>query len=129
MQLTKAQREAVRAKYDGKCAYCGDELPARWHADHIEPVERNWWGPNKGEMRKPANDNIENLMPACPPCNIDKHCMSLEGWRAKLARAVEVLTNNYPTYRHAKRFGLVMETGAAITFHFERVATPPSDKD
>ena len=33
--------------------------------------------------------------------------------------AANVLTRNNPTYRHAKRFGLVKETGAAIRFHFE----------
>jgi hypothetical protein len=65
-------------------------------------------------------------MPACPPCNIDKHSMSLEGWRTKLQDATGVLARNNPTYRHAIRFGLVQETGAAITFYFERAAATPS---
>jgi len=48
--------------------------------------------------------------------------MSLEAWRVKLQRTCKVLADNYPTYRHALRFGLAVETGAQIVFHFERVA-------
>ena len=43
MKLTKAQREQVRLKFGGKCAYCGCDLPERWHADHIEPIGRTDW--------------------------------------------------------------------------------------
>jgi 5-methylcytosine-specific restriction endonuclease McrA len=114
--------------FAGRCAYCGELLTSRWHADHVEAVNRKMrydrdrgFVPT-GELWAPENDRLDNMMPSCPPCNIDKHAMPLEAWRQKLARSVEVLTNNYPTYRHAKRFGLVSETGASITFYFERVA-------
>ena len=40
MKLSKADRETVRMKFGGKCAYCGCDLPERWHADHFEPVVR-----------------------------------------------------------------------------------------
>lgn len=43
MKLTKQQRHALHAKYDGRYTYCGDILPDRWHIDHIEPIVRNWW--------------------------------------------------------------------------------------
>lgn len=72
-------------------------------------------------MSKPLLDVPENMMPACPPCNIDKHCMSMEGWRLKLSRTLGVLSRNNPTYRHAVRFGLVAETDKPIVFYFERV--------
>lgn len=127
MILTKSQRENLRMKFDGRCAYCGDILKDRWHADHMEAVERKLqYVQGKGlvptgEFYKPENDCIENMMPACPPCNIDKHSMSLDGWRGKLQDATGVLTRNNPTYRHAKRFGLVHETGIVITFYFERI--------
>lgn len=133
MKLTKAQREQVRMKFGGKCAYCGCELPDRWHADHMEAVDRKMaYVPGKGfvatgEMYKPQNDTFENLMPSCAPCNIDKHSMSLESWRRKLQDAANVLSRNYPTYRHALRFGLVRETGASIVFYFERVAEQEKD--
>lgn len=72
-----------------------------------------------GEIYRPENDKVENLMPACPPCNIDKHSFSMEEWRRKLQDATNVLSRNSPTYRHAKRFGLVKETGANVVFYFE----------
>ncbi|WP_244260471.1 HNH endonuclease [Burkholderia gladioli] len=39
-RLTKAQRERLRQKYAGRCAYCGTVLATRWHADHFDPVVR-----------------------------------------------------------------------------------------
>jgi hypothetical protein len=109
--------------FDGVCAYCGKPLGERWHADHVEPVVRNDWfkqSPKRGPDH-PERDNIGNLMPACAPCNIDKHSLSLEGWRRKLQDACNVLARNQPTYRHALRFGLVAETQAKVVFWFERV--------
>ena len=42
MKLSKKQREELKQKFGGHCAYCGIELGERWQADHLEPVERNW---------------------------------------------------------------------------------------
>lgn len=128
MRLSKADRETVKQKFEGRCAYCGALLGERWHADHFEAVVRDMrWESGKGfvatgTMLKPHCDTIDNMMPACAPCNIDKSSNSLEWWRGKLARSAEVLARNNPTYRHALRFGLVEETGAPITFYFERVS-------
>ncbi len=139
MKLTKAQRATLREKFAGRCAYCGVNLGERWHADHFEHVERKMkWSdaPNgvrrlvcTGEVHRPERDTISNLMPACAPCNIDKHAMTLEDWRRKLQNAAEVLRRNQPTYRHALRFGLVQETGATIVFHFERLAQKDPSHD
>jgi 5-methylcytosine-specific restriction endonuclease McrA len=120
VKLSKSQREVLRNKYAGRCAYCGELLGVRWHADHVEPVLRQWWVKGSPPMDRPERDTFGNLMPACAPCNIDKHAMSLEEWRKKLQRSVDVLARNQPTYRHARRFGLVRETGAQVSFHFER---------
>jgi hypothetical protein len=128
MKLTKAQRAALRAMFDGRCAYCGAELGVLWHADHVEPCERKLTYDRKshrlvatGEFHKPESNRIDNFMPSCPPCNIDKHAMPLEAWREKLARTLDVLRRNNPTYRHALRFGMLEEKPAPIVFHFERV--------
>lgn len=125
MRLTKPQREALHGMFGGRCAYCGDALGKRWHADHVDPVERKLITVNgrlvaSRELWHPERDSLENLRPACPPCNIDKHSLSLESWRRKLQDACNVLTRNQPTYRHAKRYGLIHETGARVTFYFER---------
>lgn len=132
MKLTKDQREALRQMFDGRCAYCGQPLGDRWHADHVEHVERQMkWAPrgdigtsrlvSTGKVHRPERDTFENLMPACPPCNIDKSVFSIEEWRKKLHQSCRVLSDHQPTYRHAVRFGLVQETGARIVFHFEKV--------
>jgi 5-methylcytosine-specific restriction endonuclease McrA len=124
MRLTKAQRATLREKFGGCCAYCGQPLGDRWHADHFEAVYRglgsHWTG---NELGKPENDTIENLMPACAPCNISKATFTLEQWRGWLARHVAALNANHSTYRLVKAYGLVVETGNPVTFHFERWVT------
>jgi hypothetical protein len=131
VKLSKTQREQVRAMFGGRCAYCGELLGDRWHADHIEAVERKLEFVRDGhstrlrttgEVHRPERDCIENINPACAPCNIDKHAMPLESWRKKLEGALGVLKRNQPTYRHALRFGLVEEKLAPVVFYFERAA-------
>lgn len=127
--LTKGQREQLYQRYSGRCAYCGDPLGKRWNADHVEPVKRQgkWvrvgyrskWVMT-GEMDFPERDCFENLMPSCHLCNINKDDLSLEDWRSWLERSAEVLARNYSTYRHAKRFGLVVEAPPKVVFFFER---------
>jgi hypothetical protein len=129
MKLTKAQRATLRAMFGGRCAYCGCELGDKWHADHFEACERKLKYDRvskrlvpTGEFHKPENNRLDNFRPACAPCNIDKHAMKLEDWREKLARTLEVLKRNYPTYRHALRFGMLEEKPAPIVFYFERLS-------
>lgn len=128
-KLTKAQRAAVHAMFGGRCAYCGEPLPERWHVDHIEPVVRpllskqTGHGTYKlvsGEPLYPERNTMSNYMPACPPCNISKHSMSLEVWRGWLAGHVNSLNAYHPIYRLAKRYGLIQETGVPVVFYFER---------
>lgn len=130
MKLNKKQREVLAAKYQGRCAYCGVELGARWHADHLEPVTRELlskqddngtWRLVSGKPLKPENDHFGNMMPACAPCNISKGGQSLEGWRAWLSGHVNSLNQYHPIYRIAKAYGLITETGAPVVFHFEKV--------
>lgn len=123
MRLSKLEREKLRGMFGGRCAYCGETLQDSWHADHAEPIVRTDWfkhaeprGPDH-----PERDTIENMRPACAPCNIDKHSMTLENWRRKLQDACNVLRRNQPTYRHALRYGLAQETGATVVFYFERL--------
>ncbi|EPK4453012.1 HNH endonuclease, partial [Acinetobacter baumannii] len=41
MKLTKQQRAELKQKFGGHCAYCGELLGDKWHADHIEAVKRD----------------------------------------------------------------------------------------
>ena len=61
MRLNKKQREELKQKYDGHCAYCGELLGDKWHADHLVAVVRDL---TTGKPEKPENDTYENLMPA-----------------------------------------------------------------
>lgn len=150
MRLTTSQRATLRIMFGGKCAYCGCELPEKgWHADHIEPVWREWWkntpgwkeshGFNydyvggsvirtaipleKAKLLAPENDTLDNLFPSCRACNIDKHASSLESWRKQMEDRVGVCRRNYSAFRHAERFGLVQEIKKPIVFWFEQWAT------
>lgn len=126
MKLSKSQRAALREKFGGRCAYCGEELGDRWHADHIEYVERELvFVPGKGvvstgRMLRPERDTLENLNPACAPCNLDKNSLTLEAWRALMQRSNEVLMRDVSTFRRAVRYGLVELKATPIVFYFER---------
>lgn len=125
MRLTKSERDHVRGMFWGRCAYCGEELPSRWHADHLEPVVRGAWIGKPPE--RPDNHRLENMMPSCARCNISKGSMSLEFWRGWIAKHVESLNQYHSIYRVAKSFGLVAETGKPVTFYFETAATPKGE--
>jgi len=153
VNLTKQQRAALRVKFGGHCAYCGVELPEKgWHADHVEPVYREWWKSThwwkeshgfkwevdstgnlnkipvvieKAGLERPENDTLDNLFPSCRACNIDKHASSLEAWRKQMQDRVNVCRRNYSAFRHAERFGLVVEIKKPVVFWFEKYGTMP----
>jgi 5-methylcytosine-specific restriction endonuclease McrA len=118
MRLKKAERELVRLKYGGHCAYCGVLLGEKWHADHLEPVIRQVGK----EADQPEKHTIGNMMPAFAPCNISKGRQTLEGWRLWITGHINSLNSYHPIYKLAKAHGLIVETGAPVIFHFEKVA-------
>ena len=121
MALTKKQRVQLREKFGGKCAYCGCELPEKgWHADHAEAVFRNI---SKGyAMDRPEFDCLENMMPACQPCNLYKAACSIEQFRERVATQLDVTRRASRSYRFAEAFGLVKPTGNSVIFWFEKYA-------
>lgn len=133
---TKAQREALRAMFDGRCAYCGGELGRTMHADHVAPcirIDRDpWSNPLPAEERrllKPERNVVSNMMPACAPCNLHKGGYSLEQWRTYLARSAEIVRKQTSTFRAGERFGVIQVSDAPIVFHFEAVAAGRARKD
>ena len=112
----KIDREKLRNMFGGKCAYCGCDLPEKFHADHIKPVQRRVYG--KG-IENPGNHNIENIYPACQPCNRYKASMPLEGWRECIENLPNVLERDSGAFRHADRFGLVKIDRKQVRFYFE----------
>lgn len=136
MSLSKAQRAVVREMFGGCCAYCGQPLGERWHADHVRAVRRMIWHEMKedGESRRvlvgiecPENEAIDNYFPACAPCNLHKSVYSLTEWRKKLGRQIEIAMKACGPLRQAYRFGLVHFSDAPIVFYFEKFkAAQPS---
>ena len=136
MAISKQQREQVRKLFDGRCAYCGEPLGERWHADHVQPVRRinNYETVKKsngsyilksnftGRLNQPQNESLQNYYPACVPCNLHKSDYSLEQWRVSLQKKTEELMRDSSAYRHAKRFGWVVETGVKVVFYFEKIS-------
>jgi hypothetical protein len=125
--MKKADRQKIFDKCNGRCAYCGCELPKGWHVDHLEALHRDSiYDKEKmkfvqtGTCQHPENDYFENYMPSCPSCNITKATLTLEKFRAYIQQTVESLNrNNYAAYKFAKRFGLIQETPKEVKFYFE----------
>lgn len=130
---SKRQREALRTKYDGRCAYCGEEL-TKMQADHLEPVTRittdPWGKPLSAQDRRvmrPDRNVVANMMPACPQCNNSKGGYTLEGWRDLLSRSAEIVAREKPIFKAGVRFGRISISDGPIVFHFERVASEGAD--
>lgn len=124
---SKKQKDALRQKFGGKCAYCGCDL-GKMHADHLLPITRVFndpWGkpypPEKRRLMNPERNVVSNMMPACGPCNLHKGGYRLEDWRALLGRSAEVLSRDKSIFRAAVRFGIISTNSAPVIFHFERV--------
>src|SRR6185503_14986465 len=136
MKVSKEQRESIRMMFGGRCAYCGCELSAGWHIDHVKAVghdldyrpgrydENDNYIPSKyvknGRVLRPENDTIENLYPACRACNIDKSSMPLEEWRQDLEELPNRMRKYLPNFRHAERFGLLVQMDVKVLFWFEK---------
>ena len=128
MYISKKNREIIKQKFGGKCAYCGCELQKGWHVDELYPVQRNYkWNKNKtryihdGTYMNPQNLHINNQMPSCPSCNINKHSMNLEDFRKLIEGFMRHLNERNTQYKIAKRYGLIQETIKPIIFYFETI--------
>ena len=136
---SKKDREIIKNKFGGKCAYCGEDLPERgWHVDEVMPVRRNYYydrskgkhvQSKKNPMRHPERMHIDNQFPACAQCNINKHDFSLEDFRKAILGYMKHLNERNTQYKMAKKYGLVKENIAPIVFHFEKYQGNPGDDE
>ncbi len=130
--MKKAIRQAIFDKYEGRCAYCGCELVKGWHVDELEPCRRLYssemtnpepgvykWRDKLVGYEHPERLRIDNQMPACASCNINKHSMSLEEFRCLIAGFMKHLNEHNTQYKTAKRYGLVREFIEPVVFYFE----------
>jgi len=118
MSVSKKQRQEVFDKSGGYCWYCGDDLPDRWHVDHVIPVIRNYGG-----SIDPVNmhlHNVGNMVPACPPCNLFKSSNSLEQFRKMIERLADFMREYSVKFRNAERFGMIEDRRDPVEFWFEK---------
>ncbi|QWA09548.1 HNH endonuclease [Sodalis ligni] len=133
MKLSKKQREELKQKFGGRCAYCGCKLSEKgWHADHVEKVGRIleidqkarakgvWKLRATGELMNEHLDTFENLFPACAPCNLFKGGFSLEEFRHEIFAQAERARAYSVNFRTAERFGQIQVTPSPVVFWFER---------
>ena len=124
----KKDREITRMKFGGRCAYCGDKLQKVFHVDELLPVRRNFkrsedglrWI-HDGTCIHPERLHIDNQMPSCPSCNINKHSDSLEMFRARISGFIVSLNRDSVQYKVAKRYGLIKEVKKPVIFYFEKL--------
>ena len=105
----KIDRQAVYAKYDGHCAYCGKEITINeMEVDHVIP------------QRYHGTDDMDNLMPSCHTCNHYKRANSLENFRDwLLGGLIDRLMKVY-IFRVALRYNMITINGWDKKFHFEK---------
>ena len=104
--ISDKKRLIVFKKYKGKCAYCGCRLTKdNWHVDHITPLYRK--SSNKELLQygivKGTND-IDNLNPSCPTCNISKSTFTVDNWRKELQLKVGRLRKTTSTFRLMEKY-------------------------
>ena len=114
-------RVKLRAKFGGRCAYCGKPLEKIFHADHVEPICRTWTeGALASQGRTKGEDSEDNLFPSCPRCNRWKSMMTIEEFRIEIYAQNERVRRYSAEYRLAEDFGLVRATGQNVVFYFEK---------
>ncbi len=107
-------RQAVYAKCDGRCGYCGREIEMRqMQVDHI--CSQFLQHQHDGDIH-----GIDNLMPSCARCNKWKSAERLEFFRSEIQTQVSRLQLRSANFRMALDFGQITVNESPIVFHFER---------
>lgn len=131
MKVSKKNRELIRMKFGGKCAYSGTDLEPDWQIDHIKPVVRNWW---TNTVCFEKNHNIENMVACQRIINHYKHSYSIVSFRelmSTLHLRLKKAPKNPRTEKGAKRkeyifkvasyFGITENNPFSGIFYFEQL--------
>ena len=71
-------------------------------------------------LGRPQNDHIDNMVPACAPCNIFKNVFNLEEFRRELSQQIIRGRKSSVNFRTAERFGMIDVNNNPIVFWFEK---------
>jgi len=130
MYISKKNRELVKQKFGGKCAYSGTPLEDDWQVDHVKPLIRNWWD---GTAMKGENHNIDNMFPVQKIINHYKGSLDLETFRSwylgglherigklpKKPKAEKSIRRKKYLLKVAKYFGITKTKPFKGVFYFE----------
>lgn len=125
--MKPSDRQKILDKFGGRCAYCGVLPTGKLQVDHIIPkenfkryVEKKRVPPFLKHLTVNDVNHIDNLFPACQPCNFYKSCMELETFRIELLKIWLRLYKTSFIYRTACRFNLIRTVNIeTVDFHYE----------
>ena len=127
--ISKKDRELIRQKFGGKCAYSGTILEDDWQVDHIKPLRRFL-----GQHEK-KNHNTENMVPVQRIINHYKGPRDLETFREWFLGGLHIRLRTLPKHprteksiRHKKYmievagfFGITENKPFGGKFYFETI--------
>lgn len=117
--LTKKQRQAIHAKYDGHCAYCGKVIAYKeMQVDHMIPQRRATYKAGKYRLPVESIENFENYYPACRRCNLHKRANHIETYRRYVEEIPQKLLATF-IYKAGLDYKLISEHPRKIKFYFE----------
>lgn len=136
LHISKKDREIIRNKFGGRCAYTGTELQDDWQVDHVAPIIRN--------IKKPGalfeqDHRLDNMVPCQKIVNHYKANLALEEFRTwyigELHLRLQKLPKNPRTLKGssrkmrllmiAKLFGITPEKPFSGKFYFEEIKEQP----
>lgn len=130
MYISKKDRETIKQKFGGKCAYSGTLLKEDWQVDHVEPLIRNWYD---NTVMREDNHNIDNMFPVQKIINHYKGSLDLNTFRTwylgGLHERLKKLPKNPKVEKSIKRKRYLLEVAQLFgisegkpfsgTFYFE----------
>ena len=66
--------QEILSEQKGRCFYCDNKVHDTFHVDHVVPLSRG------------GEDSPDNLVIACPECNLDKSDKLLHEWDDRPAK-------------------------------------------
>lgn len=110
MYISKKDREIIKNKFGGKCAYTGTDLKEDWQVEHIVPLVRNWW---TNTAMFPDAHKLDNMVPVQKIVNHYKGSLDLETFRSwflgKLHERLKKLPKNPKVEKSKKKKEYILE--------------------
>lgn len=137
MYISKKNRELIRLKFGGRCAYSGTPLEDDWQVDHIEPLIRDAF---TGIPLFPNAHREDNLVPVQKIINHYKGSLGLETFRTWFMRGLHERLAKLPKKpiteksirkieymnKVASYFGVTAQVPFSGVFYFETINNNPT---